>query len=250
MDNKKLVFSSGIANSFEWYNYALFGHLAVILSDKFFPDDDPSIQILNGLLLFAAGYIVRPLGGVIFGIIGDKLGRKKALTTSIMCMAYPTAIISILPSHESIGITATILMIIIRMVQGLSMGGALTGSVSFLMEHTNSTKRGLFGSIPMASISVGILAGSIVTFTIKLLLDDASFDNWGWRIPFFLGIFIVFAAKYINKYMDETPKFKEIKKNDYILKSPLKSAFKSNWRDIIISIMIIINLYHFCNLFI
>jgi MHS family proline/betaine transporter-like MFS transporter len=184
MSKKRLIFSSGIANSFEWYNYALFGHLATILSDKFFPEDDPSLQILNGFLLFAVGYIVRPLGGIIFGIIGDKLGRKKALTASIMCMAYPTALISILPTYESVGISATILMIIIRMMQGLSMGGALTGSVSFLMEHTDKHERGLLGSVPMASISIGILAGSLITFLIKIYLNDADFENWGWILLF------------------------------------------------------------------
>lgn len=238
MNKKKLIFSSGIANSFEWYNYALFGHLASTLSDKFFPDEDPSIQILNGFLLFAVGYIVRPLGGIIFGIIGDKIGRKKALTASIMCMAYPTALISVLPSYESVGIIATILMIFIRMLQGLSMGGALTGSVSFLMEHTEKEKRGLLGSVPMASISVGILSGSLITFLIKLNLNDADFESWGWRIPFFLGIFIIFAAKYINNHMDETPQFEELQENNNILKSPLKKALKSNWRDILVSIAI------------
>lgn len=238
MSTRKLIFSSGIANSFEWYNYALFGHLATILSDKFFPSDDPAIQILNGFLLFAVGYIVRPLGGIVFGIIGDKLGRKKALTASIMCMAYPTAIISVLPSYESVGVVATILMVIIRMLQGLSMGGALTGSVSFLMEHTEKGKRGLLGSIPVASVSVGILFGSFITFLIKLYLNDADFESWGWRIPFFLGIFIVFAAKYINKNMDETPHFEELQENDDVLKSPLKKAIKSNWQDILISIAI------------
>lgn len=238
MSKKKLIFSSGIANSFEWYNYALCGHLATILSDKFFPENDPSIQILNGFLLFAIGYVARPLGGVIFGIVGDKLGRKKALTASIMCMAYPTALISILPTYETVGITATILMVIIRMLQGLSMGGALTGSVSFLMEHTDKKERGLLGSVPMASISVGILAGSLITFLIKIYLNDADFENWGWRIPFFLGIFIVFAAKYINNNMDETPKFESIQENDKILKSPLSKALKSNWKDILISIAI------------
>lgn len=238
MSNKRLIFSSGIANSFEWYNYALFGHLATILSDKFFPSEDPAIQILNGFLLFAVGYIVRPLGGILFGIIGDKLGRKKALTASIMCMAYPTALISVLPTYESVGIYATIFMVLIRMLQGLSMGGALTGSVSFLMEHADQEKRGLLGSVPMASISVGILAGSLITFIIKIYLNDADFENWGWRIPFFLGVFIVFAAKYINKYMDETPKFEELQENDEVLKAPLREALKSNWRDILVSIAI------------
>lgn len=238
MNKRKLIFASGIANSFEWYNYALFGHLAPILSDKFFPNDDPTIQILNGFLLFAVGYIVRPLGGIIFGVIGDKIGRKKALTASIICMAYPTALISILPTYESAGMVAVIMMIIIRMLQGLSMGGALTGSVSFLIEHTDKNRRGLLGSVPMASVSVGILCGSLITFLLRIYLNDADFENWGWRIPFFLGIFIVFAAKYINKNIDETPKFKSMKANDDILSSPLKSALKSSWKDILISIAI------------
>lgn len=238
MNKQKLVFSSGIANTFEWYDYALFGHLAPILSAKFFPETDSSVALLNGFLLFAVGYLMRPIGGIFFGIIGDKLGRRAALSAAIICMSLPTALISILPTYESIGIFATILMVLVRMLQGISMGGALTGSVSFLIEHTAKKHRGIAGSIPIASISIGILLGSLVLSTVRSLMSEEDFVSWGWRIPFFLGVFIVFAGFYIKKYTQETPLFKDIKARDEILKSPLKSAIKKHWFDIIISILI------------
>jgi MHS family proline/betaine transporter-like MFS transporter len=238
MNKQKLVFSSGIANTFEWYDYALFGHLAPILSAKFFPDTDPSVALLNGFLLFAVGYLMRPLGGIFFGIIGDKLGRRAALSASIICMAFPTALISILPTYDSIGVFATVLMVVVRMLQGLSMGGALTGSVSFLIEHTSKKHRGIAGSVPMASICLGILLGSIVSNTVRSCMSEENFVSWGWRIPFFFGIFIMFAGFYIRKYTQETPLFQEIKAKDQILKSPLKAAVQKHWSDIIISICI------------
>ncbi|MBA2629151.1 MAG: MFS transporter, partial [Rickettsiaceae bacterium] len=167
MNKKKLVFTSGVANTFEWYDYALFGHFAPIIGAKFFPESDPNTALLHAFLAFAIGYLMRPLGGIFFGIVGDKFGRKIALSSSIMCMAIPTAAIGFLPTYETWGIVSTGLMIVVRMLQGLSMGGALTGSVSFIIEHTNKEERGFFGSISMASICVGILLGSLVSFIVK-----------------------------------------------------------------------------------
>jgi len=238
MNKQKLVFSSGIANTFEWYDYALFGLLAPIFSNKFFPENDPQVALLNGFLLFAVGYLMRPIGGIFFGIIGDKFGRKAALSASIICMAFPTTLISILPTYDSIGIWATILMVIVRMLQGISMGGALTGSVSFLIEHTDKKHRGIAGSIPMASIALGILLASLTLTIIRSFMSEEDFVSWGWRLPFVLGIFVMFAGFYIKKYTQETPLFNEIKARDQILKSPLKKAIKSYWLDIIISILI------------
>lgn len=238
MKKRQLIFSSGIANSFEWYNYALFGHLAPVLSKHFFPDDDPQMALLNGLLLFAIGYVVRPLGGVFFGIIGDKFGRKKALSAAIFCMALPSGLISVLPTHADLGVWATLIMIVIRMLQGLSMGGVLTGSVSFLIEHSPKKNRGFVGSIPMASISIGILFGSLLTSVLKAYMSEVDFISWGWRIPFALGFLIIFAGLYIKNHMPETPLFDEMKNEKTILKSPLKKALKSNWKDLLISIAI------------
>ncbi len=238
MNKRKLIISSGVANTFEWYDYVLFGHLAPILGEKFFPETDPSVALLQVFLVFAVGYLMRPLGGIFFGVIGDKFGRKVALSTSVMCMAIPTAAIGFLPTYETLGIVSTTIMIVIRMMQGLSMGGALTGSVSFVIEHTNKNQRGLFGSVSMASICAGILLGSVVLFAIKTIFSPEQFDSWAWRIPFILGIGIYFAGIYIKTHTLETPLFKNTKKRGEISKSPLKTTFKYYWFDMIVSIFI------------
>lgn len=238
MNKRKLILTSGVANTFEWYDYVLFGHFAPLLGSKFFPDDDPSTSLLKAFLVFAVGYLMRPLGGVFFGILGDRFGRRAALSASVICMAFPTAVIGILPTYDSIGIAATTLMILVRMLQGLSMGGALTGSVSFIVEHTKKEQRGLLGSIPMASICVGILLGSSTSYLIKNLLTPEQFDHWGWRVPFVIGIFILFAGLYIKRYTEETPLFKEIQSSGKISKSPLKQVLSRYWFDMLVSIFI------------
>jgi len=238
MNKKKLILSSGIANTFEWYDYVLFGHFAPIIGAKFFPDSDPSASLLQAFLVFAIGYLMRPIGGVFFGIIGDKFGRRSALSAAVICMSVPTACIGILPTHDDIGITATTLMIVVRMLQGLSMGGALTGSVSFIIEHTGKKHRGFIGSIPMASICIGILLGSLVSYVIKNILTPEEFYDWGWRLPFLIGIFILFVGIYIRKHTQETPLFKEMVAKDNVLKSPLKNVLANHWFDMLVSIFI------------
>ncbi len=238
MNKTKLVFSSGIAGIFEWYDYTLFGHFAIIWAKQFFPSDDINAAMLNTFAVFAVGYLMRPLGGIVFGIIGDKFGRKAALSTSVMCMAIPTALIGLLPTYDTIGVMATILMVLARMLQGLSMGGALTGSMSFIIEHTPAKHRGFVGSIPMSSICVGILLGSLVSSATQWSLSVEDFESWGWRIPFLLGIFVMYAGLYIKRHTQETPMFTSIKTHDGIVKSPLKIVFKKYWFDMLISILI------------
>lgn len=238
MNKSKLILSSGIANIFEWYDYVLFGHFASIIGIKFFPDSDHSISLLKAFLVFAIGYLMRPIGGIIFGIIGDKYGRKFALSASIVCMSFPTALIGLLPTYDDIGITATVLMIIVRMIQGLSMGGALTGSVSFIIEHTTKKHRGFIGSIPMSSICIGVLLGSLVSYFVKHSLTPEQFSNWGWRLPFLIGIFIFFTGIYIRKHTEETPLFQEMLDKGTVLKSPLKKVMSVHWFDMLISICI------------
>ena len=238
MNKGKIIVSSGIANTFEWYDYALFGHFAPVIGAKFFPDNDPKVSLLNAFLVFAVGYLMRPIGGIFFGILGDKFGRKTALSASIICMAFPTSLIGIIPTYDSIGITATVLMIIIRMLQGFSMGGALTGSISFVVEHTSAKSRGLTGSISMSSICIGILLGSLVSYLIKQNLTEEAFLDWGWRIPFIIGIFILFAGIYIKFYTQETPMFETIKEQGKIVNSPLKKVLSEHWREMLTSIFI------------
>ncbi|MEY3197017.1 MAG: hypothetical protein RLZZ59_385 [Pseudomonadota bacterium] len=238
MNIKKLIFSSGVANSFEWYDYALFAHFAGIIGDKFFPSEDHNASLLNAFFVFAMGYLMRPVGGVIFGTIGDKFGRRIALSASVMCMGLPTAIIGLLPTYEDIGITASILMVIARMLQGLSMGGALTGAISFSIEHAPKERRGITGSISMAGICIGVLVGAIVASITENCLSKENFHSWGWRIPFILGIAIVLAGYYIKKHTTETPMFNTARTHHTILKSPLKEVMRNHWKDMLISIVI------------
>lgn len=238
MSRKRVIIASGIANTFEWYDYALFGNFASLLGRKFFPDDDPQSSILKTFMVFALGYLMRPLGGIFFGRIGDKFGRKIALSLAIICMSVPTAIMGILPTYEEIGVSASILMLLMRMIQGLSMGGALTGSISFLIEHTGKEHRGFIGSIPMAGICLGILLGTLVSLAIRSFLSEQDFDLWGWRVPFLLGILIMLAGFYIVKFTEETPIFKDMKKLGTIEKAPIKSVMKNHFFDMIISVMI------------
>lgn len=238
MNRRQLIISSGIANSFEWYDYALFGHFSDVIGRKFFPSDDPTVELLKALMVFALGYLMRPVGGIFFGIIGDQFGRKVALSTSIMCMAIPTALIGVIPTYETFGIASTSLLIVVRMLQGISMGGALTSSMSFIVEHSPAEKRGLFGSIPMASLCVGILFGSLVAYGTKYLFTPEQFDSFAWRIPFILGVFIFFASVYIKNSASETPIFDSQKKQDRLMGSPLKTVGKYYLKHLFISIFI------------
>ena len=238
MNKRKLVLTSGVANTFEWYDYALFGHFAPIIGQKFFPENDPSAALLQVFLVFAVGYLMRPIGGIFFGIIGDKLGRKTSLSLAIMCMAVPTAAIGFLPTYETLGITSTVAMIVFRMLQGLSMGGALTGSISYIIEHTEKNKRGLYGSIPMLSICLGILFGSLVSFCVKNIFSVEQFNLWAWRLPFIIGILVFFVGIYIKNNTKETPLFEETKYRGEVVKSPLSTLVRKHWRDILISILI------------
>lgn len=238
MNKRKLVLTSGVANTFEWYDYALFGHFAPIIGQKFSPDNDPSAALLQVFLVFAVGYLMRPIGGIFFGIIGDKFGRRTSLSLAIMCMAVPTAAIGLLPTYETLGITSTIAMIVFRMLQGLSMGGALTGSISYIIEHTEKNKRGLYGSIPMLSICLGILFGSLVSFCVKNIFSAEQFNLWAWRLPFIIGILVFFVGIYIKNNTKETPLFEETKYRGEVVKSPLSTLARKHWRDILISILI------------
>ena len=238
MNKRKLILTSGIANSFEWYDYALFGHFAPIIGQKFFANNDPSTSLLYAFLAFAIGYLMRPIGGIFFGVIGDKFGRKAALSASIMCMAFPTAAIGFLPTYETMGIVATSLMILARMLQGLSMGGALTGSISFVIEHSQKNQRGFTSSFSMSSICIGILFGSLVSYLTKSIFSAEQFDSWAWRLPFIIGILIFFAGVYIKKHTVETPLFLDSQLHGQIKKNPLKFAFKNHWFDMLISILI------------
>lgn len=238
MSKFKTAVITCIVNIFEWYDYALFGIFAQIIGSKFFPSNDPNISLLSAFMVFAVGYLIRPIGGLIFGVIGDKFGRKVVLSSSVLCMSVPTFIVGILPGYDAIGVASTVIMVIIRLLQGLAIGGALTGSVAFIIEHTDAKHKGLASSLPMAGICMGILLGSSIAYLIKYCLNAEQFEDWGWRVPFLLAIFIMFIGFYIRKYASETPEFSQNKKNNTLEEFPIKNIYRNHKLDILTSIML------------
>lgn len=209
-------------NILEWYDFAIFGFIAPIIGTLFFPEDDAMAGLIKTYGIFAAGYLMRPLGGVVFGFIGDKYGRKKALQLSIFMMAIPTVLLGCLPTHEQLGITATLLLILLRLLQGISVGGEWVGSVSFLVEIAPPGKKGLQGSWTLFGAIGGILLGSLVVTLMNNTLGNDAMLAWGWRIPFLAGILILIIGSWLRKGLVESPDFLKERKKDSPAQSPLK----------------------------
>lgn len=196
-----------VGNIMEWYDFAVFGFLAPVITIKFFPHDSPLTGLIMTYGIFATGYLMRPLGGIFFGYIGDRLGRKKALILSIFMMAIPTILIGVLPTYEQLGIYAAVLLVLLRMVQGLSVGGELIGSVSFMVEIASEKHKGFLGSLTLGSAVGGLLLGSAVVTLLNLMLGDTVMQDWGWRIPFLSGVIILGIGLWLREGMTESPEF-------------------------------------------
>jgi MHS family proline/betaine transporter-like MFS transporter len=182
--NKNVAFSGMVGNILEWYDFTLYGYLAVILSQLFFPSENETVSLLASFGAFAVGFFFRPLGSVLFGYIGDKYGRKKALIISIFLMAIPTFLIGLLPTYQQIGILAPILLTFFRILQGLSTGGEYTTSVTFVVEHAPKDRRGFFGSINLLGAVIGIMFGSLMGAFLTSTFDKETLLDWGWRVGF------------------------------------------------------------------
>lgn len=224
----KTVTASLVGNLFEWYDFALFGYFAPVIGKLFFPSDNKAVELISAFGAFAAGYLIRPIGGMIFGYIGDRMGRKKAMVLSILLMAIPTALIGVLPTYAEIGIWAPILLMTIRMLQGISMGGNYGGSITFTTEHTDPSRRGLIGSFAVTSCLLGILVGSGAAALATNVFTEADLMAWGWRIPFVVGILICFVGFYIRRNVPESPEYIIAQEAGELIKNPVKEVFTSH----------------------
>ena len=199
--------TGSIGNVLEWYDFAVFGFFVPFISSQFFPSDDPVSGLINTFGVFAAGYLVRPIGGVFFGQVGDRLGRKRALQISIMTMAVPTTLITFLPTHAQVGVLAPALLVILRLAQGLSVGGEFIGSCVYLVEVAPSHRRGFSGSWSMFGAVGGMLIGSAVATVIHNVLSPDQIHAWGWRLPFLGGLLIGVVGWRMRRGLQETPEF-------------------------------------------
>ncbi len=235
---RKVVISGMLGNGLEWYDYALYGHMAFIISKLYFPATDPTTQLLATFGVFAVGFVFRPLGAVMFGYIGDRYGRRAALVLAIMMMAIPTGAIGLLPTYEQIGVWAPILLTVIRVFQGLSLGGEFAGSITYIVEHAPKTGRGLAGSASLISLVVGFMFGSFVSLATASLLSPEDFQSWGWRLPFLFGIVIGLVGIYIRKSCGESPAFEVAKSEGHLSDRPVREAFGKHPCELIIGFAI------------
>jgi len=235
---RKVILSCMIGNALEWYDFALYGYFATIFSSLFFPSTDPIASLMATFGVFAAGFIMRPLGAIVFGHIGDKIGRKQALLWSIYVMTIPTTLIGLLPTYDQVGWLAPAMLTLIRLLQGLSMGGEFTGSMIFIVEHTNTEKRGFAGSWAPFSLLIGVLVGSAVATLISMLLSPDDLHSWGWRIPFLFSILGGVIGSYMRRTLTDPEKFVEMKEHHRLSAIPLVDVFRNHFSKVLLVLLI------------
>ena len=230
---QKVIAASFIGNFVEWFDYAVYGYLAVTITAVFFPDSDPATGLMLTFALFAVSFFVRPLGGFVWGHLGDKIGRRTALSWSILIMSMATFCIALIPSYDTIGVWAPILLLIIRVVQGFSASGEYAGASAFLVEYAPANRRGLYAAVVPASTATGLLLGSLMAGLLTGLLEPAAMESWGWRLPFLLAAPMGLIGRYIRTKLEDSPIFAELAKEDEAVKAPVSSLFKNHWRQLI-----------------
>lgn len=226
----KVVAASFIGNFVEWFDYAVYGYLAVVISAVFFPEADRQVGLMLTFALFAISFLVRPLGGFVWGHLGDRIGRRTALSWSILLMSLSTFCIALIPGYAAIGIAAPILLLVCRVIQGFSASGEYAGASAFLVEYAPANKRGLYAAVVPASTATGLLLGSLMAAALTGLLSADALSEWGWRIPFLLAAPMGLIGRYIRTKLEDTPAFREMAEADEAVKAPVSSLFKDHWR--------------------
>jgi MHS family proline/betaine transporter-like MFS transporter len=233
---RNLMMGCFIGNALEWFDFAIYGYLASVLGQLFFPNLDPYTALLSSYGVFAAAFIMRPIGAILFGHLGDKWGRKKALLWSLGGMAIPTAIMGLLPVYEHMGVFAPVCLIICRLVQGLSLGGEYSGSVILLTEHAPPHRKSFFSTWADMGSSIGMIAASLTILLLNAVLSDSELLSWGWRLPFIISFFFAIAGYRIRLHLTETPEFLKESKKRSSHAWPLRVIFQKYKRRLLLSI--------------
>ncbi len=220
-----IISASSVGTLIEWYDFYIFGSLATVLSTKFFPTDNPTAAFLNTLATFAAGFVVRPFGALVFGRLGDLIGRKYTFMVTLMLMGGATFAIGLIPSYATIGAWAPIIVLTLRLLQGLALGGEYGGAATYVAEHAPAERRGFFTSWIQTTATLGLVISLAVIMATRASLSKEAFDDYGWRIPFLVSILMVLVSLLIRKNMEESPMFAQAKAEGNISKNPLKESF-------------------------
>ncbi|WP_316738023.1 MFS transporter [Pedobacter aquatilis] len=234
----KVIGASSLGTLIEWYDFYIFGSLAVIIGHQLFPEDAGASALINTLAIFAAGFIVRPFGALVFGRLGDLIGRKYTFLLTLVLMGGSTFLIGLIPSYKTIGYAAPILVLILRLIQGLALGGEYGGAATYVAEHAPKNKRGFFTSWIQTTATLGLFLSLGVIVITKNILGADVFSDWGWRIPFLLSILLVVVSIYIRLKMHESPMFSKLKSEGKVSKNPLKDSFnnKANFKMVLLAL--------------
>jgi MFS family permease len=223
-EERKVIFASSLGTVFEWYDFYLYGSLATVIAKQFFIGD-PTTSFIFALLAFAAGFIVRPFGALVFGRLGDMIGRKYTFLVTILIMGGSTFIVGLLPGYAAIGITAPIVLVTLRILQGLALGGEYGGAATYVAEHAPEGRRGYFTSWIQTTATLGLFLSLLVITGVRTGMDAAAFDAWGWRIPFLVSVLLLAISVWIRMSMNESPAFARMKAEGRTSKAPLSEAF-------------------------
>lgn len=233
-----VITASSLGTLIEWYDFYIFGSLAVVLATKFFPADNPTAAFLSTLATFAAGFVVRPFGALFFGRLGDIIGRKYTFLVTLLIMGFSTFLIGCIPSYETIGFMAPVLVLILRLLQGLALGGEYGGAATYVAEYAQPHRRGYWTSWIQTTATAGLFISLIVILITKNTLSADEFDSWGWRVPFWISILMVGVSYVIRKNMKESPLFAKAKSEGKTSKNPLKESFgnKYNFKFVLLAL--------------
>ena len=240
-EEKKVIFASSLGTVFEWYDFYLYGSLAAIIAKQFFAGLDPTSAFIFALLAFAAGFIVRPFGALVFGRLGDMIGRKYTFLVTILLMGASTFIVGILPTYATIGVAAPIILIVLRMLQGLALGGEYGGAATYVAEHAPHGKRGAYTAWIQTTATLGLFLSLIVILGTRTIVGEAAFADWGWRVPFIVSILLLGISVWIRLSMNESPAFQKMKSEGKTSKAPLSESF-GQWKNLKIVLLALFGL--------
>jgi MFS family permease len=240
-DFRRVIIAASVGNVIEWYDFYIFGSLAAVLSVKFFEQSHPVAALLSTIALFTAGFLIRPLGAFLFGWMGDRVGRKYTFLVTLSGMGLGTGAIGLIPTYQSIGLTAAFLLFGLRMIQGLCLGGEYGGAITYVAEHVPDDSRGYYTGWLQTSPTLGIVVSLAVIIATRTYFGNQVFDEWAWRVPFLVSFLLVAIAIYIRLQLQETPIFQQIKARGQMTRNPWKEAFLgSNLKYVLIATVVLI----------
>jgi MFS family permease len=232
----RVIAASTAGTMIEWYDFFIFGSLATIISTQFYPSGNPTASFLKTLATFGVGFAVRPLGALFFGRLGDLVGRKFAFLTTLLIMGGSTAAIGFLPGYQSIGIAAPIILVVLRLLQGLALGGEYGGAAVYVAEHVPDSRRGFYTSFIQTTATIGLFVSLVVILATRKLAGEAAFADWAWRVPFLLSIALVMVSFYVRMQLGESPLYAKLKAKGEASRSPIRESFDTweKWKVVLI----------------